>query len=144
TTITTHPEERQDMAGITDFGAYVPIYRLGPDTEGWSGTNERAVANFDEDSITMSVAAVNDCLKGLDRKAVDGLYLASTTVPYEEKQGSTLIGVAADLSDNIFTSDISRSLRSGTLALSMAIDAAASGRVKNGVVVAADSRLGPP
>ncbi|MBI2764798.1 MAG: 3-hydroxy-3-methylglutaryl CoA synthase [Chloroflexi bacterium] len=132
------------MAGITEFGAYVPIHRLGPGTEGWTATAERAVANFDEDSITMAVAAVGDCLKGMDRTAIDGLYLASTTVPYEEKQGSTLVAVASDLSDNIFTSDVGHSLRSGTLALTMALDAASSGRVRNCVVVASDSRLGPP
>jgi 3-hydroxy-3-methylglutaryl CoA synthase len=132
------------MAGIVDFGAYVPLHRLGPATEEWAGTNERAVANFDEDSTTMAVAAVGDCLAGLDRFAVDALYLASTTLPYQEKQAATIVATASDLNEDIFTTDISHSLRSGTLALTMALDAAAAGRVKRGLVVASDSRLGPP
>ena len=68
------------MAGIIDFGAYVPLHRLGPNTEGWSGTAERAVSNFDEDSITMAVAAVSDCLRSAERDTVDAIYLASTTL----------------------------------------------------------------
>ncbi|OAI44070.1 hypothetical protein AYO38_02255 [bacterium SCGC AG-212-C10] len=131
------------MAGILGLGAHIPLHRLGPDTEGWSGTSERAVANFDEDSITMAVSAAGDCLRDATRADVDALYLASTTLPYEEKQAATIVATAADLDPDIFTTDISHSLRSGTLALAMALDAAAAGRVKNGLVVASDSRLGP-
>lgn len=132
------------MAGITDFGAYVPLHRLGPGTQGWAPANDRAVANFDEDSITMAVAAVGDCLIGHDREEIDALYLASTTLPYQEKQAATVVATASDLPDDVFASDISHSLRSGTLALAMACDAVAAGRVKHGLVVATDSRLGPP
>ncbi len=130
------------MAGILDFGAYIPLHRLSSESEGWSAA-ERAVANFDEDSITMSVSAVDDCINGGSRTTVDALYLASTTLPYEEKQAATMVATAADLSENIFTTDVSHSLRSGTLALAMANDAAGSGRVQNGLVVASDSRIGP-
>ena len=34
---------------------------------------EKAVANWDEDSITMAVAAAKDCLKGENKDQVDGL-----------------------------------------------------------------------
>ncbi len=132
------------MAGITHFGAYVPLHRMGPKTAGWSGAGERAVANFDEDSITMAVAATLDCLRSADRGAVDALYMASDTLPYEEKQAATLVGAAADLSPDIFSSDVGHSLRSGTLALTMAIDAARAGRVSHALVVASDCRLGAP
>ena len=50
------------MAGIIAHGAYVPRFRLGPDTLGWTASTERAAANFDEDSVTMAVAAGLDCL----------------------------------------------------------------------------------
>jgi len=43
------------MAGIISYGAYVPLYRLGPGTAGWMAPVEKAIANFDEDSITMAV-----------------------------------------------------------------------------------------
>ena len=46
------------MAGITACGAYIPIYRLSREDiarvwGGGGGGGEKAVANFDEDSITM-------------------------------------------------------------------------------------------
>jgi 3-hydroxy-3-methylglutaryl CoA synthase len=130
------------MAGITDFGAYVPIHRLGPKTEDWTAPNERAVANFDEDSITMAVAATLDCLKTTERARVEALYLASTTLPYEEKQAATIAAVASDLAMDIFASDISHSVRSGTIGLTMALDAVGAGRIRQGLVVASDSRIG--
>ena len=81
------------MVGITSYGAYVPIYRLSRDeiAKAWevaSRGGEKAVANFDEDSITMAVAASKDCIKGIPPETIDGFYLASTTLPYIEKQSS--------------------------------------------------------
>ena len=54
------------MSGITSFGAYIPFYRLTHKdiAKAWgarAGEGERAVANVDEDSITMAVEAVRDC-----------------------------------------------------------------------------------
>jgi len=48
------------MAGIVSYGAYIPIYRLSRDLIWltWGGipiAGEKAVANFDEDSVTMAV-----------------------------------------------------------------------------------------
>ncbi|GIT02120.1 MAG: hypothetical protein CM1200mP27_07450 [Chloroflexota bacterium] len=65
------------MAGISAFGAYIPKYRLGPDTDGWDSSGERSIANFDEDSISMAVAAGIDCLRNQHRDPIDGLLFAS-------------------------------------------------------------------
>ncbi|MBI3954351.1 MAG: OB-fold domain-containing protein [Chloroflexi bacterium] len=132
------------MAGIISFGAYVPVWRLGEATKDWGSKAERSVTNFDEDSLTMSVAAATDCLAGLDRKAVDGLYVASTTFPYEEKQAASTIATAADLGTSIFTADVGHSLRSGTIAVTMAMNAVKAGSGKRVLVTAADVRLGSP
>ena len=75
------------MVGIKSFGAYVPKYRLGKETANWGSPSEKAVANFDEDSVTMAVAAGRHCLKGIDPNEIDGLLFATTTPPYTEKQG---------------------------------------------------------
>jgi 3-hydroxy-3-methylglutaryl CoA synthase len=132
------------MAGITGYGGYVPLHRLGPATRGWSSKTERAVANFDEDSITMSLAAVRDLLRGEDRDGIDALYLASTSLPYEEKQAAATVATAADLRRQIFTTDVGQTLRAGTVALTMALDAVKAGRVASALVAAADSRTGMP
>ena len=132
------------MIGIVAHGAYVPRYRLGPETQGWVGSGERAVANFDEDSITMAVAAGQDCLQGRDRQQIDGLFFASSTAPYQEKQGAAIIATALDLRRDIFTSDVTDVLRAGTSALRSALDAVAAGSANQVLVVASDSRQAAP
>ena len=132
------------MGGVKAFGAYVPRYRLGKETSGWGRPTEKAVANFDEDSVTMAVAAGTNCLDGLDRREIDGLLFATTTPPYVEKQGAAIIATALDLRRDIFTADVTGVLRAGTSALKMAMDSIEAGSAKQVLVVAADSRLATP
>jgi 3-hydroxy-3-methylglutaryl CoA synthase len=132
------------MVGIISQGAYIPLWRLRRDAIVKGLRGEKAIANFDEDSLTMAVAAVNDCLNGINRQEIDGLFFASTTYPYKEKLGATTIAAAADLRRDIFTADFSNSLRAGTTALKSAMDAINAGSAKRVVVVAADCRLGNP
>ena len=132
------------MAGITSYGAYIPFYRLGKDTAGWGRPIEKPVVNFDEDSITMAVAAGMDCLGGGDREAVDGLIFATTTAPYIEKQGAATVAAVVDLRRDIATNDATNSLRAGTQALKSAVDAVKAGSAKQVMVTAADCRTGTP
>lgn len=132
------------MAGIVSYGAYVPLFRLGPGTAGWMAPGEKAVASFDEDSITMAVAAAVDCMNGMDRSTIDGLYYATTTSPYVEKQGATTVATASDLRRDIITADFTDSLRAGTNALRAALDAVNAGSAKRAMVTAADMRLSTP
>ncbi len=132
------------MAGITAYGVYVPLYRLGAGTVGWSGRGEKAVANYDEDSITMAVAAAMNCLEGRDRSQVDGLYFASTTHPYHEGPSAAMVATAADLRRDIVTVDCGNSLKAGTTALKLAVDAVKAGTARQILVVPADLRVPVP
>ncbi len=132
------------MPGIVAHGAYVPRFRLGAETAGWPGSQERSVANFDEDSVTMAVAAGLDCLQGRDRQEIEALFFASSTVPYAEKQGAAIISAALDLRRDIFAADVTDVLRAGTTALRSALDAVAAGSARQALVVVADSRQGAP
>jgi 3-hydroxy-3-methylglutaryl CoA synthase len=136
------------MAGITSIGAYIPKYRLNlAEVAGFwrirGSGGEKAVAGYDEDSITMAVAATLECL-GMDGRDVNGLYFATTTNPYKEKQGAAIIGSAADLSKDNRTADFADSLRSGTIAMRAAADAVNCGSAKKILVTVSDSRLGAP
>ena len=132
------------MPGISAYGAYVPRYRLGAETDGWDSAGQRSVANFDEDSVSMAVAAAIDCLNGREREEIDGLLFATTTPPYAEKQCASIIATALDLRRDIFTADITDVLRAGTTALKSALDSVAAGSAKNVLVVASDNRQGAP
>ena len=137
------------MAKIASFGAYIPLFRLSREKmgEAWgipAAPGERAVANADEDSLTMAMAAGADCLAGIDPSTVDGLYFATTTAPYEEKQCAGVIAAALDMRTDLNTADFTGSLRAATTALRAAADAVDSGSARNILVVAADCRLGEP
>jgi 3-hydroxy-3-methylglutaryl CoA synthase/uncharacterized OB-fold protein len=125
------------MAGIVSYGAYVPLRRLSIGAQ-----SEKAVANWDEDSLTMAVAAAIDCLGDIKREAIDGLYFASTTPPYGEKLAATTVAWATDLRRDILTADITDSLRAGTAALRIAADTVKAGSARNLLVTAADLRMG--
>ena len=137
------------MAGIISYGAYIPFHRL-PRSEiakAWGGRaipGEKAVAGVDEDTITMAVAAAVDCLKGINPKDIAGVYFASTTSPYQEKQASALIAQVLNLDNEVSTIDFSGSLRSGTNALKAAMDAVNGGSPKNILVCASDVRPAYP
>ncbi len=137
------------MAGIISYGAYIPYYRLNRAdiAKAWgSGASpgEKAVANYDEDSLTMAVAASMDCLKGVDATKIGGLYFASTTSPYKEKQCAATIATVLGLSPEAVTMDLSGSLRAGSNALKAAMDAVNSGSAQSILVCMADARLGYP
>lgn len=130
------------MVGITALGAYVPLFRLDKRAIGDRG--EKAICSFDEDSVTMAVEAVSDCLKGRDRSTVDALYYGTTTSLYKEHLDAATIAMAADLQDNVYTAEMGNSLRAGTMALKAALDAVKAGSARAAVAVAADCRLGTP
>lgn len=137
------------MAGIMSYGAYIPIHRLGRAeiAKSWGlpgAPGEKAVASFDEDSLTMAIAAARECIKGVDPGAIGGVYFASTTPPYKEKQTAAIIATVLGLDREAFTVDFSGSLRGGTNALRAALDAVKSGSCTSVLVCAADVRLGHP
>jgi hydroxymethylglutaryl-CoA synthase len=137
------------VTGISSYGLYIPFYRLSRAEIGraWSMPalpGERAVANSDEDSLTMAVAAAEECLLGIDRSTVDGVYFASTTAPYVERQAATIIAAALDLGDRVFTADFTDSLRSATVALRAAHDTIQAGSAHSVLVLAADCRPAEP
>jgi 3-hydroxy-3-methylglutaryl CoA synthase len=137
------------MAGVVSYGAYIPYHRMSREElqRAWGGfgmPGEKAVANFDEDSITMAVEAARDCLKGMEQQKIDAVYLASTTLPYKEKLGAAIVAAALDLPAEVRTVDFAGSLRAGTSAVGCALDAVKAGSAKRVLVAVADTRMGAP
>lgn len=137
-----------DAIGIVACGCYIPSTRLplamihgGRAREGGP---EKAVAGFDEDAITLAVAAGVECLSGVDRATIDGLYFASTTSPFREKQAATFVAKALDLRSDAATVDFTGTLRAAAGALLAARDAVRADPGKRILVVAADARLPAP
>ncbi len=134
------------MVGITSIGVYVPVYRISRDEIGrmWgmrSAGGEKAVAGHDEDSITMAVAAGLGVMKS-NREKIDGLFVATTTAPYKEKQAASIIASALDLPRDSTACDFANSLRAGTLAMKAAADAVRAGSCEQVMVTTSDCRPG--
>ncbi len=139
------------MIGITSFGGYIPRLRLNRmsiyENMGWFAPavvmvaqGERAFGNWDEDTVTMAVAAARDCLTGADRDRIDAVYLGSTTLPFADRQCAGIVKGALNLPDDIVTADFTTSLRAGTTALITALAAVRGGDHKNVLVTASDMR----
>src|SRR5438309_2230954 len=136
------------MVGITSYGAYLPMLRLPLAAIGGGaakpGGPEKAVANWDEDAVTMAVAAAIDCLRGVERAIVDGVVFASTSYPLRGKQAAALGARALDLRRDVMTADVGDSLRAGTTALRTAFDAVKAGSAQRVLVVAGETRMAAP
>ncbi len=132
--------------GILGYGVYLPLYRVKKEEIGkaWDtgGRGELVVTGPDEDVITMATEASVNALKqaGISGDQVDAIYLASNSTPYLES-GST--GVIADVlhcGQQLEVAEFSHTTAAAIGAWKAATDAVASGRKKNILVIASDSR----
>ena len=144
-----------NRTGIVSYGGYVPRYRLSSETlaSAWGDRlppGGRAVANADEDSLTLAAEAALDSLLMREnrdsdfRPTIDLVVFASTTSPYLEKQASTVIAQVCDLRREVRTHDITNSMRAGTQAIQTALDAVEAGSARQALVTAADMRNAAP
>ncbi len=120
------------MAGIAAYGGYVPRLRLERkamvERNAWFNPGlaayakgERAICNWDEDAVTMAVAAARDCLGAGAAPRLDAVHIASTSLPFQDRQCATLVATALHLAGNIETLDVTTSQRAATSALIAAL-----------------------
>ncbi len=117
---------------ITGMGAWIPRLRLARTTianaTAWAnpGANaqakgSRAFCNWDEDAITMAVEAGRGAL--LDRRVTAAAFaptavsLASTTLPFADRDNAGLVAAALDAHAQTATLNVAGSMRAGTSAL---------------------------
>ncbi len=138
--------------GLSAWGAYVPRLRqqrkavtaanawIAPNLAG-KGRGERAMANWDEDSLTMAVEAARDALgPGDDRGHVGGVYFASTTAPFADRLNAGILSAALVLDKSASSTDITGSQRAGLTALAQALSAVKAGAAKTALVAAGEHR----
>ena len=130
------------MAGIVSYGGYIPRLRLSRmaifQSMGWFAPatmmvaqGERSMCNWDEDSLTMAVAAARDCMVGMNRDDVDALYLCSTTLPFADRQNSGVVSATLNLKNEVLTADFTASQKAGTTGVITALDAIKGGEKKS-------------
>lgn len=136
--------------GITAYGLSLPYYRLKRKTileaMGWFNPGlaalkdgEKTVANHDEDSLTLAVAAGKGCMRSIQGSDVGSLFLASTTLPFIERNNAGIAAAALNLSPRIKVAELGGAVKSGLTALDSAIKEDGDGM---SLVCASDCRLG--
>jgi 3-hydroxy-3-methylglutaryl CoA synthase/uncharacterized OB-fold protein len=127
------------LPGIVRYGSYIPYFRLQRAAIG-AGKGERAVASYDEDSVSMAVEAARDAVRG--GIALDAVLFATTSPAYAEKLDAAPIQAALDLPVSIASVGLGGSTRMGMAALLLGFDLAAAGR--SALVCASDVVTGLP
>ena len=141
-------------AGITGYGSYIPRLRLSrqavAQANAWyapqfaSRKGTRAMINWDEDSLTMAVAAARDCLgAGDDRSHIQSVHLVSSTLPFAERLNAGVMCEALTLGDGVEALDMGGSPRAALSAVIGAVDRV-NARGGNALVVATDHRKTRP
>ncbi len=139
------------MTGIVSYGGYIPRLRLNRmsiyQSMGWFAPaivmvaqGERSFCNWDEDPITMAVSAGQDALAGMDKDAVDAVFLCSTTLPFQDRLNAGIVKSALNLKDNMVAQDVTSCLKAGTTGLITALSTVGQGDAKQALVVASDKR----
>jgi hydroxymethylglutaryl-CoA synthase len=138
--------------GILAAGAYLPRLRLdraavaanhrwmAPGLKGLArGT--RAMANWDEDALTMAVEACRTALGTMATQDLRRIVLASTSLPFADRLNAGVVRSALALPAAIHASDAGGSLRAGTTELLRALEATSD---KSTLVVASEHRQAKP
>lgn len=137
-------------AGILGYGVYIPKLRIKREDIGraWGGKGkgENSVANTNEDVITMAIEAAQNAIahSGISPSELGAIYLGTTSAPQIEQSSIGIIALTIGCQTTIDVADFGATTRAGIAALKACIDAVNAGRIKYGLVIGSDCRLGEP
>ncbi|WP_158055900.1 zinc ribbon domain-containing protein [Halorussus halophilus] len=140
---------------IEAVSAYAPQFRITAEEfeSAWGqfhapGVEEKAVADADEDAVTMAYEAASRALDAAGRDGDDVAFFAfaSTTPPFAEEDLTARLGGMLDVRDDATRHVFTGSTRAGTRALDAALSAGPWEDESSGVglVVASDCPRGEP
>lgn len=107
------------MKGIVHLNSYLPKYRIQTNVmnEAWGlkgGKNAVAVANFDEDTITMAVEAASN---HFFNQKINTCLLATTSSPFTEESASAIVSYTLGLKEDCRTIDVNQAINGGLKSL---------------------------
>lgn len=137
--------------GIVGYGSYVPRLRITrvEYQKAWgsyaAGIKEKAVMDFDEDTLTMGIEAAKEALlDGIKPDQVGTLALASTHFPYEEKALCGTVAEMLGLPERLFAFEHDHSTLAGTEAFLAAVGSLNQQKSKNALVIISDAPQAEP
>lgn len=145
------------MIGIVSYGFYLPKYRIKIEeiAKIW-GKNpkelknslkieEKTVASFDEDSLTMAFEASLMALEGFNQKEkIKVVFFGSETPPYAVNPASTILAEFLGIEKNYLANDHQFACKAATGAMISALGLIKTGFSYWALVVAADKAVAKP
>lgn len=146
------------MTGIVGYGAYIPRKRIkteeiarqwGKDPETIRRgllLEEKSVPGFDEDTITISVAAARAAVAraGIDPVRIGAVYVGSESHPYAVKPSGTVVAEALGTGPEVHVADFEFACKAGTEAMFVAYSLVAAGSAEYALAIGADTSQGAP
>jgi hydroxymethylglutaryl-CoA synthase len=144
--------------GIVSYGAYVPRFRIKPQTiaDVWGvdgesmsrglGIVSKSVPGPDEDVITISVEAAKTALQRceIDPIKIDAVYVGSESHPYAVKPSATIVAEAIGATPDMTAADYEFACKAGTAAIQTCLGLVGSGLLKYGMAIGSDTSQGAP
>jgi len=145
--------------GIVSYGAYIPRYRIKPEEIGriWGVDgkgmgkglmiNQKSVPGIDEDVITISTEAARYMMARVpwvNPADIGALYVGSESHPYAVKPSSTVVAEAIEATPILTAADLEFACKAGTAGIQACMGMVASGMIKFGVAIGADTSQGAP
>lgn len=144
--------------GIVGYGACVPKYRIkageiarvwgeeGKRIEKGLGVFEKSVPDVDEDSATLAVEAARNALAfaKVDPQSIGAVYVGSESHPYAVKPTAVTVAEAIGATPNLTAADLEFACKAGTAGMQMCMGMAASGMIRFGLAIGADTSQGRP
>lgn len=147
--------------GIWGWGAYVPRFRIKNSEIAriWRGgivdndgskfptpILEKAVANIDEDIITMSIEAGKNALKRakLPPNAIRTVLIGTESKPYAVKSAGVTVATALGIPPNILSATYEFACKAGTEAIQTVMGLVGSKMINFGMAIGADTAQGRP
>lgn len=138
--------------GVLATSRYVPRLRLDRGTvaalHGWMapalralGKGRRAMANWDEDVVTMAVEAARTLRRAPSLPVPARFTLASTTLPFADRLNAGVAAAALDLPQRTLARDVASSMRAASTEL---LDALARPDAQPHLLVASEQRVPRP
>lgn len=146
------------MIGIVGYGSYVPPYRIKARTiaDQWGDDpvtmekgllmEEKTVPGWDEDTITISVAAAKNALKraGIDPEDIGAVYIGSESHPYAVKPSGTVLIDALGIGPHVHVADLEFACKAGAEGMFLSYSHVKSGNMDYSMGIGADTSQGAP
>jgi len=147
--------------GIWGWGAYIPRFRIKDEEIAriWRGGTvdrdnagkavpivEKAVANLDEDIVTMSIEAGKNALRRaqINPEEIRTVLVGTESKPYAVKSVGVTIAAALGIPPHILSATYEFACKAGTEAIQTVMGLIGSGMIRFGMAIGADTAQGRP